>query len=120
MASHLATRLAALAAMVLGVAGMARAAHADIGFTNVTDESLVFNLQCPAGSLDTWRIAPHSHLNIYCTSGARAANIAIRTTHRDGRAYIVRGTVYDGRSYAIGHDDDGDVSFERLRSGNYY
>jgi hypothetical protein len=120
MASKLSIRLAALAALVLGIGGMASAAKADIGFTNVTDETLVFNLQCPNGSVDTWQIYPHRHLNIYCTNNAGAAAISIRTRHSDGRAFVVRGTVYDGRTYLIGHDDDGDVSIERAAYGAYY
>jgi hypothetical protein len=120
MASKLSIRLAALGALFIGIGGMASAAKADIGFTNVTDETLVFNLRCPYGSVDTWQIYPHRHINIYCTNNAGAATISIRTRHRDGRAYIVRGTVYDGRTYALGHDDDGDVTFERVAYGAYY
>lgn len=109
-----APRLAALATCAAALIGMSSAAHASIGFTNTTDTTVVFELQCPDSTLDTWRLAPRGRTSIYCTNGAEAAAIRIRTHHRDGHGEVVTGVVYDGVRYALTYDDDGDVTFTRF------
>jgi opacity protein-like surface antigen len=111
-----APRLATLAAGAVVLAAMSTAAHASIRFTNATDNSVVFELQCEGSStVDSWRLAPRGHTGIYCTNGADVAAIRIHTRHNDGTAsQVVTGRVYDGIRYALSYDEDGDVTFTRF------
>ncbi len=105
-----ASRLLA-AGVVLATLGAAQAAHASIHFTNITDNALRFQLRCEDDSvLTTWRIEPHATANIFCRNQASVAHLRIYTDRDNGQQIVVRSLVYDGSSYLLGYDGDGDVN----------
>lgn len=110
MFSKIATRFALLAA---GIAGLSGAAEANVMFTNLTGQTVHFSASCAGSSgSDAWAVDPHSDGAITCTNGATSMQVTIRTRHDDGDE-VVRATVYDGRSYNLDYDRDGDVSIDR-------
>ncbi len=102
------------AAVVIGTLGAVQAAHASIHFTNITDNALRIQLRCDDDSVTTlWKIEPHATANIFCRNGANVAHLRINT-NQDGEERVVRGLVYDGSTYLLGYDGEGDVSFKSV------
>jgi hypothetical protein len=113
MFSKITTRVALLAAGIVGLAGLSGTARADVLFTNLTSQTLNFSISCAgSGGADAWRVNPHSTGALTCRNGADSAQVTIRTQHSNGTE-VVRSTVFDGRSYDLGYDADGDVSIAR-------
>jgi hypothetical protein len=103
------SRLLAVAGAVAIVAG-ASAARADFRIENPTDATLVFHIQCHGGgSDDLYRIVPHSYQTLYCFNGG-SAEMRVYTRHPNGASVVVRGTVYNGGTYRLHYDGDGDVN----------
>jgi hypothetical protein len=103
-----------LGGALLAATGMASAAHADMVFANATDESVVFTFHCAGGTYDRWTVPSGQQLSLYCNNGADAASVRIVTREPDGSQTTVSGTVFDGRTYRIEFDADGDVSYRRI------
>ena len=107
-------RTLALVAALLGVTGLASAARADVVFANATDQDVVFTFHCPGGDYDRWTIPSGDRLSLYCRNGASTASIRIVTDEDSGDRMVVSGRVYDGRTYRIDYDADGDVSYQPI------
>jgi len=74
----------------------------------------VFQIRCHGGgSVQTFRLAPRSYDDIYCTNGADA-EMRVYTDRDNGDSVVVHGTVFDGNTYRLFYDSDGDVSFRSI------
>ena len=109
MTKAFSNRLLAAAICALAVSGAATVAQADVLFHNVTDQTLHFSMTCNGTGQDDYTIDPHSSGSLYCKNGSDAAVVTIRTDH-GGYDEVVRAVVYDGSSYRLGYDGQGDVS----------
>ena len=107
-------RTLALGAALLAVTGFASVARADVVFANATDQDVVFTFHCPGGANDRWTVPSGDRLSLYCRNGASSATVRIVTDEDSGDRMIVSGRVYDGRSYRIDYDAEGDVSFQPI------
>jgi hypothetical protein len=112
MSTIFTSRLVAFGAAALLTAGVASTARADVAFRNVTGEPIHFGFSCDGYGQDAWTVAPYRTLSIYCNNGSRVATVEIRTAHRH-HDEVVRSTVWDGRTYELGFDGDGDVNIWR-------
>jgi len=94
---------AVFALFALGAAPMA---HADVYFHNIADQPIVFSVSCNGTGSNEFTVAGNGDQQIYCTNGSQAAQVEIRTD--DGT--VVHAIVWNGRSYELGYDEDGDVN----------
>jgi hypothetical protein len=101
-----------LAALLATSAAAVPSAHANMVFRNTTDRALRFEITCNDGRVDLWTVAPYGYRSLYCNNGSPVARVRIRTNHGDD-VMVVRTTVYDGLSYVLGYDRDGDVNIWR-------
>ena len=114
MFSKFATRIALMAAGTIGIAGLSHAASASVLFNNLTSQDLRFTTACAKDtSTQEWVVDPHARGALYCRNGSDEMQVTIRTQRSNGTVEVVRSTVFDGRAYDLGYDDDGDVSIAR-------
>ncbi len=89
--------------------GMTSAARADVLFHNTTGHTVFFSVTCDGNGVDQWTLAPYGNRSLVCNNGAPEMRVFIKTAHGPDTV-TVRATVWDGRTYNLGYDGDGDVS----------
>jgi hypothetical protein len=105
-------RLVAVAAALMTL-GAVSAARAEMMFRNSTDQPVHFSISCDGDGQDHWTVAPYGTRSLFCNNGSRAAVVEIVTTH-GGYDDVVHYTVWDGQTYKLGYDRDGDVNMWQL------
>lgn len=106
-----ARRLGAIAAIAAAAGAIAApgAARADVLFHNTTGQTVYFGVSCNGTGTDQWSVAPFATRSVVCENGSAAMRVYLLTDDTRGEV-TVRATAWDGRSYNLGYDGDGDMS----------
>jgi hypothetical protein len=114
MTSNL-TRKALLGTATAAVVGatIMGSANAAVRFINVADRPVIFTMRCEdSDQTYRWRVRVDHSLDVTCNNGAARALVRLYTDDED-TTHVVSRVVFDGLSYDLGFNNDGDASIRR-------
>lgn len=99
-------------ALIAGAFGITSAARADVLFHNTTGHTVFFGVTCDGSGVDQLTLAPYGNRSLVCNNGSQEMRVFIKTAH-GADTVTVRALVWDGSTYNLGYDGDGDMSITR-------
>jgi len=114
MTSNLARKaLLGMATAALVGTSIIGSANAAVQVTNVSDRPIVFTIRCEDDSrTDRWSVRVGHTLDLTCNNGASRALVRLYTDNGE-LTHVISQVVYDGASYDVGFNRDGNASISR-------
>lgn len=88
-------------------------ANAAMRFTNVSDRAIVFTIRCEDDrETDRFWVRVGHYLDLTCNNGASRALVRLYTDNGE-LTHVISRVVYDGATYDVGFNRDGNASISR-------